>query len=228
MNIRHVPQLQRGASLLVSLIFLVVMAMLGITLANIENLVHEHLKTVALELAHEVRRDRSVRVVLVCTEELRGELEGALPTEVRGAIVGWTQAEAHATPAELLAVAMPELERAAADEEVEVVERWREEAGRNGRAASGWEETLEAASDGRVDLLVFSQSASRAAWQCPSCGRVNAVGGRCPLDGMEMEERDDGLDLAVHQTLVHGGSIRALRTRQDLDPVEGIGALLRF
>jgi hypothetical protein len=54
------------------------------------------------------------------------------------------------------------------------------------------------------------------------------TGGRCPLDGTEMEHRSDGLDLVVHQTLVHGGSVRALRYRQDLDPVEGIGALLRF
>jgi peptide chain release factor subunit 1 len=195
---------------------------------HIENLVHEHLKTVALELAQAVHRDRSVRVVLVCPQELRGEFEGALPNDVRAAVVGWTQAEAHASPADLLAAALPELERAAAAEEAEVVERWREEAGRNGRAASGWEETLEAASDGRVDLLVFAPSASRSAWQCPSCGRVNAGGGRCPLDGVEMEQRDDGLDLAVHQTLVHGGSIRALRVRDDLQPVEGIGALLRF
>jgi hypothetical protein len=43
-----------------------------------------------------------------------------------------------------------------------------------------------------------------------------------------MEQRDDGLDLAVHQTLAHGGTVLALRQRQDLEPVEGIGALLRF
>ncbi len=195
---------------------------------HIENLVHEHLKSVALELAQLVRRDRSVRVVLVCPDELRGEFEDALPTEVRNAIVGWTQADAHATPSELLEVASPELEQASAHEEERIVERWQEEAGRSGRAASGWAETLEAASDGRVELLVFTVAASRSAWQCPACGRVNTSGGRCPLDGTEMEERADGLDLAVHQTLVHGGAIRALRSRQELDPVEGIGALLRF
>jgi len=43
-----------------------------------------------------------------------------------------------------------------------------------------------------------------------------------------MEERDDGLNLAVHRTLAHGGSALALRRYQDLDPVEGIGALLRY
>jgi hypothetical protein len=43
-----------------------------------------------------------------------------------------------------------------------------------------------------------------------------------------MEERQDGLDLAVHQTLAHGGTVLALSQRKDLEPVEGIGALLRF
>ena len=43
-----------------------------------------------------------------------------------------------------------------------------------------------------------------------------------------MEESRDGLDLVVHQTLAHGGTVWALRRRQDLDPVEGIGAVLRY
>ena len=38
----------------------------------------------------------------------------------------------------------------------------------------------------------------------------------------------NGLDLAVHQTLVHGGRVWAVRHREDLRPVEGIGALLRY
>jgi hypothetical protein len=43
-----------------------------------------------------------------------------------------------------------------------------------------------------------------------------------------MERRTEGLDLAVHQTLAHGGSVWAVQHHQDLEPVEGIGALLRF
>ena len=44
------------------------------------------------------------------TEETRAELEEVLSHEVRNAIVGWTQAEAHATPAQLLQAARPILE----------------------------------------------------------------------------------------------------------------------
>jgi hypothetical protein len=43
-----------------------------------------------------------------------------------------------------------------------------------------------------------------------------------------MEEEENGIDLAVHQTLGYGGRAWALRRVQDLDPVEGIGALLRY
>jgi peptide chain release factor subunit 1 len=195
---------------------------------HIDNLAHGHLRTVAEDLGRHVRRVRSARVVVVCAEELRTDFAEALPNEARQVIVGWTSAKAHATPAELLAVAKPELERSRTAEEAANLARWREEAGRNGRAASGWAETLEASSDGRVDLLLFQAGVQHEGWQCPACGRLGVAGGRCPLDGTEMERQSEGLDLAVHQTLAHGGSVWAVEHHHDLEPVEGIGALLRF
>jgi peptide chain release factor subunit 1 len=195
---------------------------------HIEKLVQEHIKSVAGEIGQQARRARSARVVIVIPQEMRGEFESAMPADVRDAVVGWAQAPAQAGPAELLEVVVPVLQRADAEDEEELVDRWREEAGRDGRAAAGWEQTLEAASDARVEVLLFSQGVTHDAWQCPACGRLSVSGGQCPLDGTEMERRERGLDLAVHHTLSHGGQVRALRNRQDLDPVEGIGALLRF
>jgi peptide chain release factor subunit 1 len=195
---------------------------------HIEKLVQDHLKDVAATLERSLRRLRRPRVVVVASEETRAELEEELSSEVKEAIIGWASAEAHATPAQLLHTVEPLLERWRADQETTAVERWREAAGRNGRAASGWAQTLEAASDGRVELLLFHDGADHHAWQCPACGRLAAEPGNCPLDGTQMEESRDGLDLAVHQTLAHGGTVWALRQRQDLDPVEGIGAVLRY
>src|SRR5919109_3099032 len=77
---------------------------------HIETLVHEHLKDVAEHLDRRVRRLQSPRIVIVTTEETRADLEDILSHEVKGAIVGWTQAEAHASPAELLQAARPILE----------------------------------------------------------------------------------------------------------------------
>ena len=195
---------------------------------HIEKLVHDHLKEVAETLDRQVREQGGPPLVVVASEETRAELEETLSHEVKKAIVGWTSADAHAGPAELLEDVQPLLESQHGEQETGAVERWKEEAGRNARAAAGWGPTLEAASDGRVELLLFQNGTDRPAWECPACGRVASEGGACPLDGTQMEERKDGLDLAVHQTLAHGGTVLALSQRQDLEPVEGIGALLRF
>jgi peptide subunit release factor 1 (eRF1) len=113
--------------------------------------------------------------------------------------------------------------------EEELLARWREEAARNGRAAAGWDETLQAASDGRVELLLVQDGVDRPAYQCPSCGRAQMTDGTCPLDGTTLEPADTGLDLAVHQTLTHGGTVELIgEEHRDLEPVGGVAALLRF
>ena len=195
---------------------------------HIEKLVQEHLRGVAEELDRSRRRLQSPKVVLVCSEEMRSEFTDELSAAAREALVGWTPARAQAGPAELLEAVAPILEKAEAKDESEALERWREEVGRNGRAAVGWEQTLEAASDARVELLLFQEGSDRPAWRCPACGRAAVSDGSCPLDGTQLERVDAGLDLAVHQTLAHGGAVWAIRHHEDLAPVEGIGALLRF
>jgi len=195
---------------------------------HIDELAKSHLKTVGDELERQLRQLRFPPVVVVSPEDLKTEFADLLAADARNAVIGWATAKAHASPTELQEVALPVLEKWREQREQDVVERWKEETGRNGRAASGWEATLESASDGRVECLVFQEGVEHPASQCPACGRVSLQGGRCPLDGTEMEQRDEGLDLAVHQVLAHGGQVLALRRRSDLEPVGGIGAILRY
>lgn len=193
-----------------------------------DELVHEHLKRVAEELDRFVRRLRKPQVVVIASEETWGEFERLLSQEGRSVIAGVAHAEAHAQPPELLSIAAPVLERWQAGRETAVVDRWSEELGRNGRAVAGWQATFEAASDARVELLLFREGANHAAKRCPACGRLSVGGSKCPLDGTQLDDSADGLDLAVHQTLAHGGRVWAVRHRDDLDDKDGIGALLRF
>ena len=196
---------------------------------HIDELATEHLRAVAGELDRLVRRaNGDVDVIVVAPEESRAELAGLLSQPVQRALAGWASAEAHAGPAELLEVVAPVLEERRARKEEQALDRWRTGAGRAGRSASGWEETLEAASDGRVETLLASEGADREAWRCPRCGRAAAAEGACPLDGAPLERVDKGLDVAIHLTLVHGGTVCVVRHARDLDPVEGIGALLRY
>ena len=195
---------------------------------RIEKIVGEHLREVADELDNLVRQMSLPKVIIVATEETRAEFEEVLGKEAQDAVVGWTSAEAHAQPTELLELTSPILEEARVKEEAELIERWREQAGRGERAASGWEETLEAASDERVEALLYQDGAEHEAAQCPACGRLSVAAGPCPLDGTQMERRDEGLDLAVRQVIAHSGTAHAITAHRDLDPVGGIGALLRY
>jgi peptide chain release factor subunit 1 len=195
---------------------------------HIETMVDRHLRRVADILDRSVRELGGPLVVLVGAEEIRPEFEAMLSNEVRGRLAGWTSTEAHADAVQLLAAVRPLLSEWWAGREQVLLDRWREEAARNGRASTGWEQTLEAASDGRVELLLVQDGVDQPAYQCPKCGRTQMLDGSCPLDGTTMEIRDGGLDLAVHQTLAHGGTVQVIRERHDLEPVGGLGALLRY
>jgi peptide chain release factor subunit 1 len=196
---------------------------------HIETIVDRHLRDVADALDRSIRALRGARLVLVGQEETRAGFESLLSSEVRSALLGWASAEAHADSSDLLEAARPLLEHWRAGREDELLERWREEAARNGRAATGWEETLQAASDGRVELLLVQDGADQPAYVCPACGRAQAQDGSCPLDGTTMQPADTGLDLAVHQTLTHGGTVEVIgEEHRDLEPVGGVAALLRF
>ena len=195
---------------------------------HIDEIVERHWRRIADALDRCVRARRGARVVLVGAEDMRSDFEGILSNEVKGCLIGWTATEAHADATQLLEAARPVLDRWWAKREGELIERWREEAARHGRAATGWHQTLEAASDGRAELLLVQDGADAPAFQCPRCGRAQVSNGSCPLDGTTLEGRDSGLDLAVHQTLAHGGTVQVIRGRRDLDAVGGVGALLRY
>ena len=100
--------------------------------------------------------------------------------------------------------------------------------GKNALGCAGWAATLEAASDGRVELLLHQPGVQKEAYRCPACGRAAATATTCPLDETTLEQRDDDLDLAVRSTLTPYGDLLAVESRQDLDAAEGIGAILRF
>jgi peptide chain release factor subunit 1 len=195
---------------------------------HVDNLALEHYKDVAEELERLYRRLGRPRIVVVAGDEARAEFAEVLPNELEDAVIGWTTAEAHATEADLETLVQPFIDQWRLERENAAVERWREEVGKNALGVAGWGETLEAASDGRIELLLYQAGVRHDAYRCPACGRAAVTATTCPLDGTTMEHRDDGLDVAVRLTLAYGGDLLAVEYRRDLDPVEGIGAILRF
>ena len=195
---------------------------------HIEKLEHDHYKSVVEEIEDRFRRLGRPRIVVVCSDETRAELAGRTAGRDRGRDHRLDERRGARLRGELHEVVKPFVEEWRAAREAEVVERWREEVGKGSRGTAGWGDTLEAASDGRVETLLHQAGVQRDAYRCPACGRAAVSATTCPLDGTTMEPRDDGLDIAVRLTLAHGGDVLAVEHRQDLDPVDGIGAILRY
>lgn len=192
---------------------------------HIEHLVSQHLKTVGAAVDRRARG--ALQIVVVSPEEMRGAFAAKLSQEARDAVIGWTAAEAHAGPTELLRVVRPVLDEADARRHEAALRRFEEELGRGGRAAAGWQETLDVAAESRVDQLLLTEGVERTLWQCPECGRGFVADGTCPVDGLALVERPDGADVAIHLVLAAGGDVVLLGPGA-LHDADGIGALLRY
>lgn len=196
---------------------------------HVDQHISEHLRAVAEQLDRLVRRAHGgVAVVIAAPNESRAELASLLTQEVQGAFAGWIHAEAHAAPAELEALVAPLLAERRRARERTLLDTWAAGLGTGNRAASGWATTLEAVSDARVETLLVRAGTYHPAWRCPSCGRAVAKAGECALDGTPVEPFEPGVDLAVHHALRHGGTVQFIEDGDELDPAEGVGALLRF
>ena len=117
------------------------------------------------------RRLRWPRIVVVASEEA---WERVLPLSPRrrGRRRGRDERPGPRTAGGALALTTPVLERWRAERESEVVERWREEAGRNGRAAAAGRRRSRP--HRTVESSCFSSRTAppRPARRCPACGRV--------------------------------------------------------
>jgi peptide chain release factor subunit 1 len=192
---------------------------------HIEHLVAQHLRTVGDALRR--RAYHGAELVVVMPPELRTEFVRKLSAESRAAIAGWTTADAHAGPAELLDVVRPVLDEIDARRHQELLERFRSELGRGGRATAGWDDTIGSAADGAVDVLLLTEGSQQQVWQCPDCRRAYVEEGTCAIDGIALTEQVDGGDVAIHHVLANGGEV--LRYGDGaLDDTDGVAALLRY
>ena len=114
--------------------------------------------------------------------------------------IGWTNADAHASDAELREVVQPFVEEWRAGRESEAVERWREEVGKNALGSAGWARHAR----GRI------RRPGRAA--APSAGRAE---GRLPLPRLRARRRD-GDHLPARRN-VDGAPRRRARSRGPAD-----------
>ena len=97
-----------------------------------------------------------------------------------------------------------------------------------GRAVAGLEDTLNALTEQRVEMLLVAPGASARGYHDPATGMLTAHPGASPTGG-ELEEREDIFEAAIEKAIEQSAEVLELDAeRPDLGAHGGIAALLRF
>jgi hypothetical protein len=196
---------------------------------NDRTLVH-HLKRIAEGVAR-ATRESPRPIVLIGVEDVRGDVSRHLDVESHKLVAGWTSVEPHQPPELLAAAARPLLEAWWGAREREILDSWHEAAAKHTHGVAGFADTLSAAADGAVDVLLFQDEPKvnwPVAFECENDGRAYLTPGECPLDGGALLPRRPGLEVVLRETLRYGGKAFAIQGAEDLARARGVGAMTRF
>jgi peptide chain release factor subunit 1 len=194
---------------------------------HVEEHVQRHLKHVGDALLRLREAGRFDHLVLAGSEETLAELERDLHDYVRRAVVGRITLPITASTDEVLERALAiegELEER---REREAVDRVVGEAS-SGRSVTGLEPTLLAVEENRAETLVVRDGLEVSGVACPSCGHLAVAGSRCEVCGSSTREVPDLVQELVEAALRRGCTVETVRDGAALEPVGGVGALLRF
>ena len=190
---------------------------------SVEKEVHDHLVHTA-EVAFAVYKQRGLeRVLIGAPDELLPEFKGKLHPYLRERIVGRIAVDVeNASLDDVQAAAGPVIEAHARKCEREALDRLTAGVGRGGRGAAGIEEVLDALNQARVETLLIAEN-FRAS------GRVDFEAGLLlPPDAGSGEPVEDIVEPAIEKAIEQSATALGVRHHDDLGPLGGIGALLRF
>lgn len=132
-----------------------------------------------------------------------------------------------AGPEEVLEAIRPAIESYERERREEVLSRLEAEGAREGKAAFGLDDALDALIQRRVEVLVYRDGVRARGAECPSCGYLAAGDvNACPSDGTRLEQRDDLMDVAAARALQQDAKVLILGL-QEAPGIE-VAALLRF
>ena len=190
---------------------------------SIEKDVSDHLGRAA-ELAFEIYKKRELdRVLIGAPEELLPEFKGKLHPYLRERIAGKIAVDVeNASLDDVCAEASKAIEAHARKSEREALDRLVEAVGRGGRGAAGIAQVLDALNQARVETLLIAENFHAG-------GRRDFEAGLLlPADAEAGEPVDDIVEPAIEKALEQSASPVVVRYHDDLEPLGGIGAVLRF
>jgi peptide chain release factor subunit 1 len=167
------------------------------------------------------------RLLVGAPDELVGELEQKLHPYLRERIVGRLHVDVeNSSIDDVRGAAGAAIEDWRRRCEREALDRLAEGVGRGGRGAAGLAAVLQALNEQRVDTLLVGESFRSAGGRDPATGMLHA-GDHGP-DGNELERRENIVEAAIEKAIEQSARVIKVRYHDDLGPLGGIGAVLRY
>jgi peptide subunit release factor 1 (eRF1) len=183
-----------------------------------------HVGDVAFARFKEGRFDR---LLLSAPGELANEVEGKLHPYLRERIAGRLHLDVENSSGEDVRTAASEaMEEWRRRCEREALDRLAEGVGRGGRGAAGLAAVLQALNEQRVEVLLVGEGFRSEGGRDPATGMLHA-GDHGP-DGQSLERCENIVEPAIEKAIEQSAKVIKVRDHDDLGPLGGIGAVLRY
>jgi peptide chain release factor subunit 1 len=194
---------------------------------GIEKEKDDHLVHVADVAFRRYKEGRFERLLVSAPDELVNEVEQKLHPYLRERIVGRLHLDVENSSIEdVRAAAGQAIEDWSRRCEREALDRLAEGVGRGGRGAAGLSSVLQALNEQRVEILLVGDGFRSEGGRDPSTGMLYA-GDHGP-DGQQLERCANVVEPAIEKAIEQSSKVIKVRHHDDLGPLGGIGAVLRY
>jgi peptide chain release factor subunit 1 len=185
-------------------------------------------KEFAEEVETFVRRHRADDLVILGTEENVANFREFLPEPLQEMIVYTGQMWVDEPASQVMAGIEPYLAAERERESQEVLGVLRERVEQDYLATAGFQSTLSALQEGKVDTLVIAEDQDRDGARCTQCGFLFGRDVQsCPYDGSPTTPGVNVVDEAIRMAEAQGAEVQFVPAAA-VEDLRGVGALLRF
>ncbi len=187
----------------------------------------DHLVHVADVAFAAFQRQGFDRLLIGAPDELVGELEHKLHSYLRERIAGRLHLDVENSGIEdVRAATETAIEDWTRRREREALDRLTEGVGRGGRGAAGLAAVLEALNEQRVEILLVAEGFRSPGGRDAETGMLHA-GDHGPQD-QELQRCENVVETAIEKAIEQSAKVIKVSHHDDLGPLGGIGAVLRY
>ncbi|HDQ35082.1 MAG TPA: hypothetical protein ENN14_02080, partial [Chloroflexi bacterium] len=189
--------------------------------------VQRNLREVASALTHFTQKHKPRRLLLAGADPTVAQFQETLPAPLQEIVVGAFAADMEAGEVNIRERSLEVLQQLAIQRKAQLIEAVITAAAKGLNGVIRLDETLSAAHEGRVQVLLVERDYHQPGYRCSGCGYLTTQAlGDCPFCGNKFEEIPDAAEAVVTQVVEKGGAIEVVDN--DTMGEAHIGALLRY